>query len=100
MAKRPSWSSFFVNQAPTSLRLSTASGKRFPDLLAETVATPRGTIISSDQFGYDDPTIQRFIADGVVALDMETAAGADICEQRGMPWSAYRAISDRGDDET
>jgi nucleoside phosphorylase len=60
----------------------------------------RGTIISSDQFGYDDDTITRFIGEGVVALDMETGAVAAACEQRGVPWSAYRAISDRGDDDT
>jgi len=32
---------------------------------------------------------------GVVALDMETAAIAHACEQRGVPWSVFRAISDR-----
>ena len=31
---------------------------------------------------------------GVVALDMETAAIAHACEQRGVPWSVFRAISD------
>jgi uridine phosphorylase len=37
-------------------------------------------------------------ARGVVALDMETAAIAQACEQRGVPWSVYRAISDRATD--
>ena len=32
---------------------------------------------------------------GVVALDMETAAIAHVCEMRGVPWSVFRAISDR-----
>jgi adenosylhomocysteine nucleosidase len=32
---------------------------------------------------------------GVVALDMETAAIAHVCEARGVPWSVFRAISDR-----
>jgi len=32
---------------------------------------------------------------GVVALDMETAAIAHVCERRGVPWSVFRAISDR-----
>jgi adenosylhomocysteine nucleosidase len=32
---------------------------------------------------------------GVVALDMETAAIAHVCETRGVPWSVFRAISDR-----
>ena len=32
---------------------------------------------------------------GVVALDMETAAIAEVCEQRDVPWSVFRVISDR-----
>jgi nucleoside phosphorylase len=32
---------------------------------------------------------------GVVALDMETAAIAHVCETRGVAWSVFRAISDR-----
>jgi adenosylhomocysteine nucleosidase len=35
---------------------------------------------------------------GVVALDMETAAIAHVCETRGVPWSVFRAISDRSSD--
>jgi adenosylhomocysteine nucleosidase len=30
----------------------------------------------------------------VVAVDMETAAVAAVCEAAGRPWSAYRSISD------
>jgi adenosylhomocysteine nucleosidase len=37
-------------------------------------------------------------ADGVVALDMETAAIAAACEQRRVPWTVFRAISDRATD--
>jgi adenosylhomocysteine nucleosidase len=37
-------------------------------------------------------------AKGVVSLDMETAAIADVCERRGVPWSVFRAISDRASD--
>jgi adenosylhomocysteine nucleosidase len=37
-------------------------------------------------------------AQGVVALDMETAAIAQACEARGVPWTAVRAISDRATD--
>jgi adenosylhomocysteine nucleosidase len=76
-----------------------ASGKEYrPQYLGD--VTPRGRIISSDAFGYDDATIKRFIDEGVVGLDMETAAIAAVCEERGCAWSAFRAISDRGDDET
>ncbi len=37
---------------------------------------------------------------GVVALDMETAAVARVCEARGTPWSVVRVISDRASDGT
>jgi len=39
-------------------------------------------------------------ARGVVALDMETSAVAACCERRGIPWSVFRAISDRATDGT
>jgi hypothetical protein len=34
----------------------------------------------------------------VIALDMETAAIARACEDRGVPWAVVRAISDRATD--
>lgn len=61
---------------------------------------PRGTIVTSDRFGYDTETNARFVADGVVALDMETSAIGLVCRARGVPWSVFRGISDRGDDDT
>ncbi len=36
--------------------------------------------------------------EGVVSLDMETAAIAHACDRRGVPWSVFRAISDRPSD--
>jgi adenosylhomocysteine nucleosidase len=33
-----------------------------------------------------------------VALDMETAAIAAVCDERGVPWSVFRTISDRSGD--
>jgi len=38
-------------------------------------------------------------AKGVVGLDMETAAIAKVCVNRDIPWSVFRVISDRPDDE-
>jgi nucleoside phosphorylase len=35
---------------------------------------------------------------GVISLDMETAAIALECERQGVPWSVFRAISDRATD--
>ena len=37
-------------------------------------------------------------ADGVVALDMETAAVAEVCETRSTAWSVFRSLSDRSSD--
>ena len=46
-----------------------------------------------------DPTVHADLrAQGVVSLDMETAAVAEVCENRGVPWSVVRAISDRAGD--
>jgi adenosylhomocysteine nucleosidase len=36
-----------------------------------------------------------FLAMGCVAVDMETAAVAEVCEAHSCPWSAFRCIGDR-----
>jgi nucleoside phosphorylase len=36
-----------------------------------------------------------FYEDGFIALDMESAAVAEVCEAVGVPWSIYRCIGDR-----
>jgi adenosylhomocysteine nucleosidase len=57
----------------------------------------RGTLWTTD--GITPPSdLPDLRARGVVALDMETAAIAFACEERGVPWSVYRAISDRATD--
>ena len=61
---------------------------------------PSGEIVSSDEYGYPPDTLAAFIDSGVVAVDMETVAVAAVCQARGVPWSAVRAISDRADDDT
>jgi adenosylhomocysteine nucleosidase len=82
-----------------ALVIDEATGKEVrPAVLGD--AKPRGTIVTSDKFGYDDDTNAKFIADGVVGVDMETSAIGLVCERRGVPWTAYRGISDRGDDDT
>lgn len=54
-----------------------------------------GVIRSSDEFTDDDALLAAFVEAGIVALDMETAAVAEVCEARDVPWSVFRAISDR-----
>lgn len=65
--------------------------------LALTGATASGTILTSDDLHYGPEVVAGLIGDGVTAVDMETGAIGAVCEERGVPWSAYRAISDRVD---
>ena len=57
--------------------------------------SPSGTMWTSDQLMTGPEAIAGLRNRGVVALDMETAAIADVCERRDIPWSVFRAISDR-----
>jgi adenosylhomocysteine nucleosidase len=66
---------------PTSLGEGTAQGK---------MLTTVGLTSNSDR-------MDELRAQGVVALDMETAAIAHLCDERGIPWSVFRVISDRPD---
>jgi nucleoside phosphorylase len=77
----------------------------FPDAVSFVPAplgglTPTGIIVSSDEYGYEPEVVEAFLARGVVAVDMETVAVAKVCEQKGVPWSAVRAISDPADGPT
>jgi adenosylhomocysteine nucleosidase len=74
-----------------------SSGKRFhPTPLSNVVAS--GTIATSDELILDDERLGHLTSDGVIAVDMETAAVAEVCSERGCAWSAFRAISDRPTD--
>jgi nucleoside phosphorylase len=57
-----------------------------------------GTLVTSDGLLVDQDEIARYERQGAVAIDLETAAIAAVCERRGCPWSVFRAISDRADD--
>jgi adenosylhomocysteine nucleosidase len=57
-----------------------------------------GTLCTTDQLLLDSVLHADLRARGVVALDMETAAVAKVCAERGVPWSVVRAISDRAGD--
>lgn len=56
-----------------------------------------GTLATSDRLIEDRDAIRRLESQGVIAIDMETAAVAAVCERRGRPWSVLRGISDRAD---
>jgi adenosylhomocysteine nucleosidase len=74
-----------------------ASGVRYrPERLGR--GDPKGTMWTSDDLLTDPAAIAALRSDGVVSLDMETAAVARVCEGRGIPWSVFRCISDRATD--
>lgn len=64
------------------------------------VGTPYGKLWTTDELLLDQAQHADLRVDGVVALDMETAAVAKVCDDRGVPWSVVRAISDRASDGT
>jgi adenosylhomocysteine nucleosidase len=56
--------------------------------------TPHGKTMSHDDFDIGPDYLRELVTQGFVAVDMETAAVAEVCEQRGRRWSAVRVISD------
>ena len=60
--------------------------------------TPNGKMWTTDVLLTDPDVVAGLRAAGVVSLDMETAAIADVCERRAIPWSVFRVISDRASD--
>jgi len=53
-----------------------------------------GTLSCGDDLIVDGSRLAELHRQGVVALDMETAAVGAVCEAAGCPWSAFRSISD------
>jgi adenosylhomocysteine nucleosidase len=77
--------------------VNAATGAEFrPDRLGS--GHPSGKMWTSDELVTDPAAIADLRADGVVALDMETAAIAEVCVARHIPWSVFRAVSDRACD--
>jgi adenosylhomocysteine nucleosidase len=78
-----------------------ATGERFRATPAGD-ETPKGVLRTGDEadYGLDDGDVARLRDEGFTALDMETAAVARVCERNGIPWLAFRAISDMAGDES
>ena len=77
--------------------LNSETGRDFrPAPLGERV--PRGTMWTTNGLTTNLDDLARLRAEGVVSLDMETAAIAEVCHGRGIPWSVFRCISDRAND--
>jgi adenosylhomocysteine nucleosidase len=62
------------------------------------IGDAHGTLWTADELIVDPALHAGLRAQGVVALDMETAAVAKVCEERGVPWSVVRAVSDQPGD--
>jgi adenosylhomocysteine nucleosidase len=58
----------------------------------------RGVLLTTDVLHNQPDDLARLIEQGVTAVDMETAAIGAVAEARGLPWTAFRAISDRAGD--
>jgi adenosylhomocysteine nucleosidase len=58
----------------------------------------RGRLVSSDAFHVEPDELAELEVDGVIALDMETAAVAQVCSSHGCEWSVVRSISDMAND--
>ncbi len=79
------------------LVIDLATGAEYrPSVMGDTKA--RGTLATSNEALVDPFEAARLERQGVMAVDMETAAIAAICESRACPWSVFRAISDRAGD--
>jgi adenosylhomocysteine nucleosidase len=77
--------------------VNSATGAEYrPEPLAD--GTPSGKMWTGDELLAEPDVLADLRAKGVVSLDMETAVIAEVCEQRGIPWSVFRVISDRASD--
>ncbi|HEY5014366.1 MAG TPA: 5'-methylthioadenosine/S-adenosylhomocysteine nucleosidase [Acidimicrobiia bacterium] len=69
-----------------------ASGSFRPAFLG--AIAPKGTLSCGDDLITDPAVLARMGAQGVIAVDMETAAVAEVCHAADVPWSVFRGISD------
>jgi adenosylhomocysteine nucleosidase len=70
----------------------------FGDHRARGAGVSDGLLHTSDDLIVDPGAVDELASRGIVALDMETAAVAAVCEERSCPWSVVRAVSDRASD--
>ena len=58
-------------------------------------APQSGKLMTTEGVNLDRDLSQRFLDEGCLGVDMESAAVAEVCATRGCPWSVYRCIGDR-----
>lgn len=57
----------------------------------------QGTILTSDELLVEAEAVAALHRRGITAMDMETGSIAAVCDRHGVPWTAFRAISDTVD---
>jgi adenosylhomocysteine nucleosidase len=73
--------------------VSAATGKEYhPTPLGS--RPPRGKLLTTNQLQTGPDVLAQHLQDEVTAVDMETAAIAEVCERGHVAWSVFRAISD------
>jgi len=79
--------------------VNSETGREFrPAPLAQ--GSPFGKMWTTNGLTTEARDLTALLGQGVVSLDMETAAIAEVCDARGIPWSVFRVISDRASDGT
>lgn len=58
-------------------------------------APRQGKLVTTEGVSLDHDLSRRFFDDGFYAVDMESAAVAEVCQAQGLAWSVYRCIGDR-----
>lgn len=58
-------------------------------------ATPRGRLLTTERLETGPAVLATRLEQKVIAVDMETAAVAAVCERAGVAWSVFRSIGDR-----
>jgi nucleoside phosphorylase len=74
--------------------LEHSTGLRYPNASPSDLPA-HGILITTDDVSTDHDQSRRFFEEGCIAVDMESAAVAEVCSARGVPWSIYRCIGDR-----
>jgi adenosylhomocysteine nucleosidase len=70
----------------------TSGAEYTPTTIGNTPA--KGRLITTATFMSEGGMWEDLATRGYLAVDMETSAVAEVCERRGTPWSAFRAVSD------
>lgn len=81
-----------------ALVVDQASGDRFTPRHSPGTS-PEGTLLTCTTLQVGDDVLSALRTDGVMAVDMETAAVGAVCDRRGVPWTVFRVISDRLEDD-